>query len=156
MYPQSGYGFFCGKNLKTVLGTSFFFEKVIIIFVVRRLVPWKVVMPHKMTFHGYFGKYCWFLWKNCYMKNIQNLNAYKKDYFDRMTSASQNRHVFPQIVFCSFYYASIRSLSLRHNFLGCFFDISSAISRWDTTIEQHYSRRKWSEGGRKEHKAETR
>ncbi len=55
----------------------------------------------------------------------------------------------------AFYYASVRSLSLQRPFLGCFFDIGSAISRCGTTIK-HYSRRKWGEGGRKEHKAETR
>ncbi len=54
------------------------------------------------------------------------------------------------------YYASIRSLSLRLAFSGCFFYIGSAISRYGTTIEQHYSRRKWGEGGRKEHKTEMR
>ncbi len=41
-----------------------------------------------------------------------------------------------------YYYASIRSLSLRYAILGRFFNIGSAISRCGTTIEQHYSRRK--------------
>ncbi len=41
-----------------------------------------------------------------------------------------------------YYYVSIRLLSLRRTFLGCFFDIGSAISRCGTTIEPHYSRRK--------------
>ncbi len=54
------------------------------------------------------------------------------------------------------YYASIRSLSLRHIFSVCFFNIGSANSRCGTSIEQHCSRRKWDEGGRKEHKVETR
>ncbi len=41
-------------------------------------------------------------------------------------------------------------------FLGCFFDIGSAISRCGTTIQHHYSKRKWGKGGRNEQKAETR
>ncbi len=56
----------------------------------------------------------------------------------------------------NFYYASIKSLSLRRAFSVCFFDIGSAISWCDTMIEQHYFRRKWWEDGRKEHKVETR
>ncbi len=55
-----------------------------------------------------------------------------------------------------FYYASIRSLLLQCSSSGCFFDIGSAISQCGTTIEQHYSRRKCGEGGRKEQKVETR
>ncbi len=55
-------------------------------------------------------------------------------------------HNFLQIIFAvnndGFYYASIRSLSLRSTFLGCFFDIGSAISQCGAMIEQHYSRRK--------------
>ncbi len=42
----------------------------------------------------------------------------------------------------------IRSLSLWRVFLGCFFDIVSAISQCGTTIKQHYSWKKWGEGGR--------
>ncbi len=41
-----------------------------------------------------------------------------------------------------YYYASIRSLSLPRAFLGCFFDISSAIFPCGITVEQHYSKRK--------------
>ncbi len=74
-----------------------------------------------------------------------------------------------------FYYASIGSHSLSAPFrdvffttllLGrsyssvpfrdIFFNIGITISQCGTTIEQHYSRRKWDEGGRKEHKVETR
>ncbi len=39
---------------------------------------------------------------------------------------------------------------------GIFLNISSAISRYGTTIEQHNSRRKWGEGDKKEYKVETR
>ncbi len=51
-----------------------------------------------------------------------------------------------------FYYASIRSLSLQHTFLGCFFDICNAIFRCGTMTEQLYFWRKYGEGSRKEHK----
>ncbi len=52
--------FFLRKNLKTVFGTPFLPKKVIFIFVVRRLVPSKMVLPPKIIFHSYFGKYCFF------------------------------------------------------------------------------------------------
>ncbi len=60
------------------------------------------------------------------------------------------------VIFGCFHSTSIRSLSLWRTFLGCFFDTGSAISQCGTTIEQHYSRKKWGEGGRKKHKAEPR
>ncbi len=65
---------FWGKNFKAVFGTPFSIEKVSsdIPF------PKKWSCPLKIIFLSYFGKYCYFFWKNCYIKNIQNLISYKK------------------------------------------------------------------------------
>ncbi len=43
------------------------------------------------------------------------------------------------LIFPDFCYASVGSLSLQLTFLGCFFDIGSAISWCSTTIKQYYS-----------------
>ncbi len=79
-------------------------EKVIFIFVVRHLVPSKMVMYPKIIFRCYFGKYC-FIRKNYYMKNIQKVNANKNGYIDfcHQTPLSlQNGQVLPQMGFWSF------------------------------------------------------
>ncbi len=68
----------------------------------------------------------------------------------------RRRKHFPNITIINFYYVSIRSRSLPRCCFGCFFIVSNATSLCGTMIEQHYSRRKWGEGGTKEHKAETR
>ncbi len=51
----SRYGFFGGINLKTVFGTPFPTERVVFIFVVRRPVPSKMVVPSK----NYFSLIVW-------------------------------------------------------------------------------------------------
>ncbi len=59
------------------------------------------VSPPQIIFRCYFDKYCFFR-KSCQMKNIQNVNAYKKGYIDTNVSSLQNGHVLPQIGFSQF------------------------------------------------------
>ncbi len=75
------YELFWGKNLKTIFGYPFFAEKVIFIFVVRRPIPSKMVMPPKIFFAIILENIVFF-WKNCQMKNILNLISYKKGYIN--------------------------------------------------------------------------
>ncbi len=56
----SRYGFLWRKNLKTVFDTLFPTEKVIFIFVIRWLIPSKMVVPRKIIFRCSFGKYYFF------------------------------------------------------------------------------------------------
>ncbi len=57
---SDGMDFFEEKNLKTAFGNTFHTEKVIFIFIVGWPVPPKLVMPRKIIFCSYFGKYCFF------------------------------------------------------------------------------------------------
>ncbi len=63
------------KNLKTVFSTPFPIKRQY------SFLSSDTQFPQKIIFRGYSEKYC-LLRKNCQMKNIQNLNAYKKSYTD--------------------------------------------------------------------------
>ncbi len=65
----------------------------------------KLVMSPKNYFSLLFWKILFFSKKNCWMKNIQNVDAYKKGYIDfcrQMLLSPQNCHVLPQISFSQF------------------------------------------------------
>ncbi len=79
---------FLRKKLKTVFGTPFPPQKGYIHFCRVMPGPSNSYAP-KIIFRCYFRKYCFFR-KSCEIKNIQNVNAYKKDYIDfcRQTTPS--------------------------------------------------------------------
>ncbi len=75
----SQYGVFWGKNFKDVFSTPFPIENIIFNFVIRHLVPWKMVMPPKIIFRSYFGKYCWFFF---FLKKLL-YKKYSKPHFSQ-------------------------------------------------------------------------
>ncbi len=101
-------GFLEEKISKLYLVPLFSIEKVIFIFVVWHPIPWKNGhAPQKLFFAVLLEDIVFFKKKkNYYIKNIQNLNSYKKVYIDfccQTPSSSQNCHVLLQIVFRNFF-----------------------------------------------------
>ncbi len=77
---------------------------MLFIFVVGRPFPSKMIMPPKIFFHGYFGKYCFFLKKLTNEKYSEPHFLQKKLYrfcHQRLPS-SQTGHVLLQMIFAVF------------------------------------------------------
>ncbi len=105
-FKSDGMRFFQGKTFKRYSVSHFPYKRLYSFLSSDGPVPSKIIMPPRIIFRGYSGKYSFFSRKNCRMKNIQNFNTYKKGYTNfcrQMPPSPENSYVLPQMVFRIFF-----------------------------------------------------